>query len=112
MEKSFVHSGVEFISMMNVPEDCKIKFSQHAIQRMFEQSISKNMVISAIHNAEILKDYPKDKPYPSSLILGIIGEKPIHIVLANNLTDNEIYIVTVYYPDRKIWSNDFKTRRK
>lgn len=93
-------------------ENSKIKFSSHALQRMFERSIQKDTVIEAVKNGEIIREYPEDNPYPSSLILALINNKPIHVVSAFNEKDNEVYIVTVYIPDKKIWADDFKTRRK
>ncbi len=93
-------------------DNYKVKFSSHAIQRMFERNIQKDTVIEAAKNGEIIFEYPEDNPYPSSLKLSIIERKPIHVVSAFNEQENEIYIITVYLPDKKIWADDFKTRRK
>lgn len=49
-------------------KNSKIKFSSHALQRMFERSIQKDTVIEAVKNGEIIREYPEDNPYPSSLI--------------------------------------------
>lgn len=97
---------------MLISENSKIKFSSHALQRMFERGIKKDTVIEAVKNGEIIQEYPEDAPYPNSLLLAIINNKPIHVVSAFNEKENEVYIVTVYSPDKKIWADDFKTRRK
>ena len=93
-------------------ENSKIKFSSHAIQRMFERSIKKDTVVDVVKNGEIIQEYTDDKPYPSSLIMAMVNDKPIHVVSAFNEKDNEVYIVTVYIPNNEIWADDFKTRRK
>ena len=89
-----------------------IKFSSHAIQRMFEREFQKDSVVDAVRNGEIIQEYPNDKPYPSYLLLAIINKEPIHIIAAFNENGNEVYVVTVYSPDKKIWSDDFRQRRK
>lgn len=90
----------------------KFKFCSHAIQRMFEHGISKNEVIKTMNQGEIIASYPEDKPYPSYLSMIIIDQRPIHVVFADNSEDREAIIITVYIPDRKHWTNDYKSRRK
>lgn len=59
---------------------------------------------------EVVEVYSDDTPYPSQLILGWIDKRPIHIVAAENEKDDEIIIITVYEPDRRKWSDDFRRR--
>ncbi len=87
-------------------------FSSHAITRMFDRELSKSDVIEAIRNGETLSDYPDDQPYPSKLLLGIIKEKPIHIVVARNKISYSCYVITAYSPSLKLWHADFKTRKQ
>jgi hypothetical protein len=96
---------------MKDPQVRKVKFSSHAIQRMFERQISIANVLEAIDKGEIINSYPNDKPYPSYLSLFMIEKRPIHVVYAENLEENEIIVITVYIPDEKNWSHDFKSRR-
>lgn len=44
------------------------------------------------------------------LILGFNVNRPLHIVIGFNKSDNICIIVTVYEPDPKIWKDNF-TRR-
>ena len=82
----------------------------HAIERMFERDISESDVEDAINNGEVIQSYTDDKPYPSFLSLKYINEKALHVVYA--LDENKTFIViTVYRPDNKIWTNNFKTKR-
>lgn len=93
-------------------ECSEVKFSSYAIQRIFERKINKDAVVPAIRSGEIISEYPDDKPYPSYLILFLIKDKPIHVVVALDKAKKMCYIITVYEPGAKIWSRDFKTRRK
>jgi len=50
-----------------------------------------------------------DKPYPSFLVFSS-NSRPLHVVFAKNDEENEIIIITAYYPDKAKWSDDYKTR--
>lgn len=91
--------------------ECNEKyFSNHSIRQMFERSISKYEVDFVIKNGEIIIEYVEDKPYPSYLLLHVVNSKFIHVLVAKDERGNCI-VVTAYYPDIKIWNNDFKTKR-
>jgi hypothetical protein len=78
---------------------------------MFRRGISTNDVTRAVHNGQIIVDYPDDKPYPSCLILGFVNNKPIHIVFAFDQGNKTGIVVTTYIPDPQLWTDDFKSRR-
>jgi len=86
-------------------------FSRHAIQRMFERSVSAESVGKIIGSGEIIASYPEDKPYPGFLILGWIKGGPVHIVMAQDAETASCFVITVYQPDPAIWASDFRTRR-
>jgi hypothetical protein len=90
----------------------KLIFRIHAIQRMFERKVNPEDVRSILDSGEIIENYPDDLPYPSRLILGWRGKRPLHIVAADNLVDGEVIIVTVYEPDADQWESDFKRRKR
>ncbi len=90
----------------------KVKFRTHAIQRMFERSITEEEIELVISEGEVIKKYPEDKPYPSRLILGWIDKRPLHVVVAINRENSLIIVVTVYEPDPEIWTLNFKRRQK
>jgi len=93
--------------------ECKeIRFSSHAIQKIFERELKKNMVIATIHKGEVIAEYPDDQPYPSFLMLAFFDGIPLHVVAAFNKKEKICYVITVYVPDKNLWQNDFKTRRK
>jgi len=89
----------------------KIVFSQHSLQQMFKRSILIKDVKEVIIQAETIKDYPNDKPYPSKLLLGFINNIPLHIVVAYDYENNQLIIVTAYIPDKELWTNDYKTKK-
>jgi hypothetical protein len=60
---------------------------------------------------DTIEDYPDDTPYPSRLVLGWVGARPLHVVLADNAATREIIVITVYEPDRVRWDAAFKRRR-
>ena len=88
----------------------RLVYRTHALQRMFERGISTEDVRRVIDTGETIEDYPGDYPYPSRLILGWRGTRPIHVVAANNPTIAETIVITVYEPDPKQWSADMRTR--
>ncbi len=67
--------------------------------------------IKAILNGQIIEEYENDYPYPSCLIFGTtLNKKVLHIVCGTN--ENEVWIITAYYPDSMEWNSDFKTRKE
>jgi uncharacterized protein DUF4258 len=89
----------------------KIIFRVHAVQRMFERSISAKKVSQSLQSGETIEDYSGEMPEPSRLILGFQGKRPFHVVTSENPETNEITIITVYIPDPDKWDKDFKSRR-
>jgi hypothetical protein len=77
---------------------------------MFEREISPEDVLEAVRNGEIIKEYPDDRPYPSFLILSFVNNRPLHVVVARNTNDDFCFVVTIYEPDKSMWSKDFKTK--
>jgi len=89
----------------------RLVFRVHAIQRMFERRIMEEDVREVVENGETIEHYPEDSPYPSRLILGWQGSRPIHVVVADLKEQNELIVVTVYEPDPALWQPDFRRRK-
>ena len=89
----------------------KFSFSGHVFNRMAERGFSPDTIKSVIENGTVIKSYPNDTPYPSRLILGFDGERPVHVVSAYNSENDTEYVITVYEPDTLKWSDDFTERR-
>ncbi len=86
-------------------------FPLHAIQRMFERHINHSEVHSALELGEVIEDYPKDTPYPSPLVLGWCGARPLHIVLAAHAEAQESIIITVHESDPRQGEPGFRRRK-
>jgi hypothetical protein len=90
----------------------RITYRAHAIQRMFEREIAESDVTRVLAAGEVIEDYPEDYPYPSRLILGWCGSRPIHVVAAENKAVSETIVVTAYEPDEEEWQSDFRRRKQ
>jgi len=77
---------------------------------MFERKISIENIRNIIESGDVIEDYSLEMPEPSRLILGYQGRKPVHIVVSENKTANEIIIITVYSPDPTRWNKDHRSR--
>lgn len=83
----------------------------HAIERMVEREISADDVRAVVERGKEIESYPNDFPYPSRLLLGWSGARPLHVVSACNAADDETIIVTVYEPDPDLWEQGFEKRK-
>jgi hypothetical protein len=78
---------------------------------MFERNVSVRKVAQALEDGEIVEDYSSEMPEPSRLVLGFQGKRPFHVVVSENVEKNEPTVITVYIPDPRRWSEDFRNRR-
>lgn len=90
----------------------RLIFRIHAIQRMFQRGISKEDVRYVLMTGKIIEEYLDDTPYPSRLVLGWCGSRPLHIVAADNKEADETIVITVYEPDGKEWEHSFERRKR
>jgi|WetSurSiteA1Bulk_404760.scaffolds.fasta_scaffold186272_2 hypothetical protein len=88
-----------------------IVYRQHAVRRMFDREISADDVLSVLLDGKTIESYPNDTPYPSRLMMGFRGQRPLHVVIADNLAEDMQIVITVYEPDSELWENDFTTRK-
>mgnify|MGYP003621217101 CR=1 FL=1 len=78
---------------------------------MFERGISPEDVRHVLDDGQAIEQYPNDTPYPSRLVLGWCGDRPLHVVAADLPGGQETIVVTVYEPDAIRWVAGF-TKRK
>ena len=87
-----------------------IVWTEHLVSRLRERGIKRADVISCIQNGIIIEQYPDAYPYRACLVFYIsLDNKPIHV--AAGISDNELFIITAYYPTLDKWENDYKTRK-
>jgi hypothetical protein len=107
MSSSSVPTGA-IISGMN---NQTIIFRVHAIQRMFERKISAGNVRTVLQSGEMIEDYSDEMPAPGGLMLGKHGNRPLHVVMAENTKDKELVVITVYEPAPSQWKPGFRNRK-
>ena len=73
----------------------RLVFRVHALRRMFERQFSIHDINAVIGSGETVEDYPDERPYPSRLVLGWRDARPVHVVVADNLSENELIVITV-----------------
>ncbi len=55
-------------------------------------------------SAELLEEYPDDRPYPSCLLFGFArSRRPLHLVAAYDEIERQAIVITVYQPDPGKW---------
>ena len=92
-------------------DSSRLVFRVHAVQRMAERGVTVSDVRAVLATGETIEDYRDDTPYPSRLVLGRAGGRPLHVVAADNAAAREIIVITVYEPDAARWDAEFKRRR-
>ena len=79
-------------------------------EKLRQRRIKAEDIERAVNGGEILEDYADDPRGPSCLILGMAGERPLHVVFGR-LDADEILVITAYNPDPEQWQDDWRTRR-
>ncbi|MBO9362919.1 MAG: DUF4258 domain-containing protein [Thermoflexus sp.] len=69
-------------------------------------------VESELKTGETIATYPDDEPYPSRLILGWVGGRPLHVVVADDPVRNVLIVITGCEPDSPLWDSHFQRRLK
>jgi len=93
-------------------ESGKIEWQRHALERMLQRGISRQMVKDSLSAGDMIEDYPEDEPFPSALFLGWQGSEPLHVVAALDPKEMTAYIITAYRPDLEHFTDDYRARRK
>ncbi len=78
---------------------------------MFEREIGVSEILGILETGETIARYDRDHPYPSRLVLGWSGGRPLHVVAADDPESDIIIVITVYRPDPDVWTRDFRRRR-
>ena len=78
--------------------------------------VQRNIAVTDVHEVlatgEVIEVYPDDTPYPSRLVLGWRGNRPVHVVAADNTDIDETIIITAYEPGADQWETGFRRRRR
>ena len=89
----------------------RVEFRIHATQRMYQRDISQEDLLFALSHGIIIEEYGEDYPFPSMLVNGRTkAGRPLHVVPGIDFSEKRMYIITVYEPDSKKWTEDFSRR--
>lgn len=89
----------------------RVTWSRHGVTRMQERGITREDVLAGLRGGEVIENYPDDVPYPSALVLGFVGGRPLHVVVALDIIAPEVHIITVYEPSPDEFEPDWRTRK-
>lgn len=87
------------------------KVRLHALLRSNERGIMPAEIKAALLNAVIVEDYPDDPRGHSCLVWGrTSGGRDLHLVCG--ITDDMLWIITVYEPNPEAWETPERRRPK
>ena len=90
----------------------KIFWTYHVNMRMKGRFIPRQIVLDSIQHYEIIEEYPDDKYLPSYLVFSKYQNKIFHVLFAVDVEEDNVRVITAYYPSFNEWEEGFKTRRK
>ena len=90
----------------------RIFWSLHAVGKLRRENLRKTAVEHSLTKCIIIEDYAMEgRPLPGCLVLGHIGRKPIHAVIAIDMDNERIFVITVYKPSSERWEDGWKKRK-
>ena len=96
-------------------QDCvrrkRIFWTHHVNMGLQGRSISREAILAAVEQYDLVESYPGDKYLPSYLILAPESTEAFHILFATDVSGDNVRVVTAYRPDSAEWLPDLKTRR-
>jgi hypothetical protein len=88
-----------------------VQYRVHATKRMFQRNVDDKDVLAILFNGDIIERYEDDYPFPSVLINGRSRKgRYLHIVVGIDISEKRLYIITVYEPEPKKWTDNFSRR--
>ena len=73
--------------------------------------LTRSDVRDVLRTGQVIENYSDDTPYPSALVLGFARGRPMHVVVALDMSTPEVHIITVYEPSPDEFEPDWRTRR-
>jgi hypothetical protein len=90
----------------------RIEWRRHVLQKLAERGIPQQAVREVLLKGERIREYTDDKPFPSTLFLGYVSAKPLHVVAACDENNRQAFVITAYEPSLDIFEADYRRKRK
>lgn len=58
---------------------------------MYQRGIDPNSLAQLVANGEVIADYPEERIFPSSLLLGFHFDQPVHAFVAHDTVTDDCY---------------------
>lgn len=88
-----------------------IEFRVHATRRMFSRRIGNKDVRNLLSKGTVIEEYQDDLPFPSVLLNGFSNDnRPLHAVIGIDAKSFRLFVITIYQPDPKRWTDNFTKR--
>jgi len=89
----------------------EINIRRHAHRRMFKRGILFEEAREVILHGDPIETYPKAKPFPAYLFMGLIKEEePLYVLCG--FDGETVYIITVHWLDPQKWIDPWTRRRR
>ncbi|MGH8887932.1 MAG: DUF4258 domain-containing protein [Egibacteraceae bacterium] len=89
----------------------RVFYRLHAREKMAERRIAPADVRSVLRTGEVIETaHPEGRPFPTRLVLGWAGQRPLHVLVADDPAGPQ-YVITVYEPAIDRWEPGFRTRK-
>jgi len=90
----------------------RLEWRKHVLQKLAERGIPQQAVREVLLKGERIREYTDDKPFPSTLFLGYVSSKPLHVVAACDEINRQAFVITAYEPSLDIFEADYRRKRK
>ena len=90
----------------------KLRWTYHINMRLRQRHVPREAILGSLDSFEIIESYPGDQHLPSYLIYSEYEGVVFHVVIATDVPDDNVRLVTAYKPDPQRWEEDLKTRRQ
>jgi hypothetical protein len=96
----------------HTPARDKVLWSRHAVGKLVAQGLQRSHVEIALQTCKVIEDCAAmGRPLPDCLALGYWQERPIHGVVAMDVDQDRIFVVTVYVPSSERWNDGWQSRK-
>ena len=90
-------------------EEGRYQIKLHALQRINERGVQPIEIREALLGCTLVEDYPDDARGHSCLLWGKTGAgRDLHLVCG--ITDEAVWVITIYEPDSERWETPLKRR--